>query len=438
MSYKITIVGGGSSMFTPQLIALMIQSKTLQGSTIALMDINPQRLELMDILSRQLVQKTGADLKVESTTDRIEALTGADFVIPTISVGGFDAWEKDLEIPAKYGVFTPYGDSIGPGGIMRAFRHALPMVQMCKDLENVSPKAWVLNYTNPASCLAWVMNRESKIKIVSLCTNTVNMRNEKFMATLVGVKPGELVLPPTIAGINHCSAIIELHMKDGSDAFPLMMKKARHPLMRWGLETHHIMPIVWPHWCEFYPSMSKLKSEYKGRVQGLSLSYGMQVKDMQFETGRIRQWERLVEGWARGEGEASLAAIPPTEPVQVVEIIEALVEDRKEIHGVNIPNHGAIENLPEDAIVEVMGLVSGQSIRPIHAGKLPESIAAFLRLYIASQKLTAEAALTGDRRIALQAFELDPFVAGNLDLDKIPLLLDEMLLAHADNLPQFK
>jgi alpha-galactosidase len=437
MAYKITIIGGGSSMFTPQLMALFIQSQPLQGSTIALMDINPKRLKLMDSLSRQLVQKTGADLKIESTTDRTEALTGADFVIAAISVGGFDAWEKDLEIPAKYGIFTSIGDSIGPGGILRAFRHVLPMVQICKDLEKVSPKAWVFNYTNPATSLAWAMHKESRIKTVSLCTNTVNLRNEKFMATLVGVKPGELVLPPTIAGINHCSAIIELHLKDGSDAFPLMLKKARHPLVRWGLETHHIMPIVWPHWCEFYPAMSKLKSEYKGRAQGLNLSYGMQVKDMQVETGRIRQWEKLVAGWTRGEGEPSIAAIPATEPVQLVEILEALIEDRKEIHGVNVPNHGAIENLPGDAIVEVMALVSGQSIQPIQAGRLPESIAAFQRLYIDSQKLTAEAGLTGDRRIALQAFELDPFVAANLELDKIPQLLDEMLLAHADNLPQF-
>jgi alpha-galactosidase len=437
MPHKITIIGGGSSMFTPQLMSLFIQSKPLQGSTISLMDINPRRLELMDTLSKQLVQKTGADLKVESTTDRTAALTGADYVIVAISVGGFEAWEKDLEIPAKYGVYQSIGDSIGPGGILRAFRHVLPMVQICKDLEKVSPKAWVLNYTNPATTLAWVMNKESNIKVVSLCTNTVNLRSQKFMATLVGVKPGEVVLPPTIAGINHCSAIIELHLKDGSDAFPLMLKKARHPLVRWGLETHHIMPIVWPHWCEFYPMMCKLKSEYKGRIQGLFLSYGMQVKDMQVETGRIRQWEKMVAGWAKGEGEASLAAIPPTEPVQVVEIIEALIEDRQEIHGVNIPNHGAIENLPDDAVVEIMGLVSGQSIRPIHAGRLPESIAAFHRLYIDSQKLTAEAALTGDRRIALQAFESDPFVAATLELEKIPVLMNEMLAAHAENLPQF-
>ncbi|HEY43707.1 MAG TPA: alpha-glucosidase/alpha-galactosidase, partial [Anaerolineae bacterium] len=142
MSHKITIIGGGSSIFTPQLIALFIKSKHLRGSVVTLMDINPQRLELMDILSKHLVEQTGSDLKIESTTDRRQSLEGADFVITTISVGGFDAWENDIEIPAKYGVYQPIGDSVGPGGIMRAFRHVLPMVELCQELEKVSPDAW--------------------------------------------------------------------------------------------------------------------------------------------------------------------------------------------------------------------------------------------------------------------------------------------------------
>lgn len=438
MGYKIALIGAGSSMFTPQLMSLFIQSQPLQGSTIALMDINPQRLELMDSLSRQLVEKAGVDLKIEPTLDRIEALTNADFVVTSVSVGGFDAWEKDIEIPAKYGIFVPYGDSIGPGGIFRAFRHVLPMVQICKDLEKVSPKAWVFNFTNPASALCWAMRKESSIRAVSLCTNTVPLRHEKFMAGLVGVKQGELVIPPTVAGINHCSAIIELHFKDGRDAFPYLRKKARHPVIRWGLENYDILPIVWMHWIEFFPAMCKLAGEYHGRAQGLPLSYGMQIKDMEIEVKRIRQWEDLVGEWVRGEGEPSVNAIPETEPVQLVEILESLIEDRKEVHVVNVPNHGAIENLPDDAIVEVSALVSGQAIEPIHAGRLPEALAAFFRLHIDVQKLTVEAALTGNRRTALQAFELDPFIASTLTLNQTAQMLDEMLLAHAENLPQFK
>ena len=115
MSHKITLIGGGSSTFTPQLMRLFIESEALRGSTIALMDIDSHRLEVMDTLCRQLVQREGAELEIESTTERRESLVGADFVISAISAGGSDAWEKDIEIPAHYGVYMPIADSIGPG-----------------------------------------------------------------------------------------------------------------------------------------------------------------------------------------------------------------------------------------------------------------------------------------------------------------------------------
>ncbi len=437
MPYKIVMIGAGSSMFTPQLVSLMIQSKALQGSTIALMDINPRRLELMDTLTRQLVEKSGLDFKIERTTNRREALTGADFVVTSIAVGGFDAWEKDIEIPARYGIFVPYGDSVGPGGMSRLFRHTLPMVEMCKDLEEVAPRAWVFNYTNPASGLCYAMRQETSIKVISLCTNTVPLRYDKFGATLAGVKPGDVLLPPTVGGINHCSAITRLQLKDGTDAFPLVRKKARHPVVRWALETYNILPIVWPHWIEFYPMLSKPAAPYTGRAQGLALSFGMQVKDMAYETRRITQWEELVARWGRGEGEPDVSAIPETEPVQLVEILEALIEDKKEVHVLNLPNYGAIENMQEDAIVEVGALVSAQSIQPLCVGRLPEGYAAWMRLHVDVQKLAVQAAITGDRRIALQALQLDPFVAGTLTLQQTSQMLDELLSAHAPHLPQF-
>ncbi|MGE5123267.1 MAG: hypothetical protein ACM3H7_02030 [Acidobacteriaceae bacterium] len=438
MSHKIAIFGGGSSIFTPQLIALFSQSQTLRGSTISLMDINQQRLELMDSLARILVEKTGAELTIESTTNRVASLTGADFVITSISVGGFEAWEKDLEIPAKYGIFVPFGDSIGPGGIFRLFRHAGPMTGMCKDLEQVSPHAWVLNYTNPATALCAMMLQESTIKVASLCTNTVPLRNERFMASWVGGKPGDVVIPPPVGGINHCSGILEMRFKDGRDAFPVIRERTRHPLVRWGLETYGILPLVWPHWLEFFPALCRLRSEYKGRVQGLTMDYGMPIKDMTHELERVHKWEQLVASWVKGEGEASLEAIPETEPVQVLDIIEAIIEDRKQVHVVNVKNHGAIDNMPSESVLEVSCLVSGQGIEPIHAGRVPKALAAFWDLHLDVQALSIEAALSGDRRIAQQAFELDPFVSSRLTIHETSQLLDEMLRAHAAHLPQFK
>jgi len=167
---KITIIGGGSSTFTPILMKLLLKSEVLSGSTVTLMDIDPHRLKVMTALSKRLVEEKKADLKIESTTNQRESLVDADFVITAISVGGFDAWEKDIEIPAKYGIYMPICDSIGPGGMMRAFRHIPVLVGVCKDLEEVSPNAWVFNYTNPCTANTRAMNRYSEIKTVGLCT----------------------------------------------------------------------------------------------------------------------------------------------------------------------------------------------------------------------------------------------------------------------------
>jgi alpha-galactosidase len=183
--------------------------------------------------------------------------------------------------------------------------------------------------------------------------------------------------------------------------------------------------------------MGRLEEEYKGRLQGLRMKYGLVVHDMEKERARALHWEQVVGRLARREEEISLDVLPRDESVQVVQIIEALVENRNEIHVVNVPNRGAIDNLPAEAIVEVSSLVGGYGIQPIHVGPLPEPVAATLRQHITVQELTVEAALTGDRHIALQAFLQDPQIAAVLTPEETAALLDELLEAHADHLPQF-
>jgi len=439
MAFKITVIGGGSSTFTPQLMRLFLESKSLRGSTITLMDVDAHRLEVMDRLCQQLVRWEGAELVIESTTDRREALKGTDFVVAAISVGGMDAWEKDIEIPARYGIYMPIADTVGPGGIMRAFRHIPPLVAVCKDLEEVAPNAWVFNYTNPATANCIAMRRASRMQVVSLCTGTTVPRDAKFLADWAGVEPDEVACPAPAGGLNHCAAILALRLKDGRDAFPLIKERVIHPVLQWGLENYNILLYSWVHWTEFYPALCRLEAEYRGRLQGLWMKYGVPVHDMEHERARVRGWEQLVEQWARGDGErVALADLPADESVQVVELIEALVEDRNEIHVVNLPNQGAIENLPREAIVEVSSLVGGYGIRPVHVGPLPEPVAATLRQHITAQELTVEAALSGDRHVALQAFLQDPQIAARLGPEETAALLDELLEAHADYLPQFR
>ncbi len=439
MASKITIIGGGSSTFVPQLMRLFIESRPLAGSTIALMDVDARRLEVMDRLCRLLVDRLGADLRIESTTDRRESLVGADYVITAISVGGMNAWEMDIEIPARYGLYMPTADSIGPGGILRAFRHIPVLAALADDVREVSPDAWVFNYSNPLSSILTAMRRrQPEVKSVGLCTCASIPANAATLAHWAGVAPEEVLVPALSGGLNHCSFMLDVRLRDGSSAFPRMLEHLDEPVTRWGLETYGVLPYCWTHVTEFFPALTQLAEPYTGRLQGLEMGYSMRVHEMEHERERSRRWERLVEEWASGEGAAvSLDVLPSGEAVLVANIIEALMGHRNALYAVNVPNRGAIDNLPAEAIVEVTSVVGGYGIRPLNVGPLPEPIAAMLRAHITTQQLTAEAALSGDYRTALQAFISDPQVQARLPMPQIRALLDEMLQAHRRHLPQF-
>lgn len=441
MPKKITIVGGGSSIFTPQLIKLVISAPLLTGSVICLMDIDERRLQIMDTLARGLVAREGADLVVESTTDQRAALTGADYVIIAIAAGGFEAWEKDIETPGRYGVFMMYGDSIGPGGIMRAFRHIPVLAGVAKHLQEVSPNAWIFNYTNPltANCVAiqQVLGRDSTVKNIGLCTCSGAPRGAAYLANMIDLPAEEVLAPAPAAGLNHCAGIVDLRLNDGRDVLPLFAARTQDHIVRWALEHYHILPYCASHWSEFFPALSRLAEPYQGRAQGLKMQYGLHVYDMDHERAPGQMWSDMAEKYARGEIELSLDMWPKTQAVEVIELIEALLTNANSVHVVNVPNRGAIPNLPDDAVVEISSVVGGYGIRPIQTGPLPEPFAAVLRQHITTQALTVEAALTGDRRTALDAYLSDPNVAARLTYQEASALLDELLVAHARYLPQF-
>ncbi|NOZ29486.1 MAG: hypothetical protein GXP39_15735 [Chloroflexi bacterium] len=439
MGTKITIIGGGSSTFVPQLMRLFIGSEVLAGSTITLMDIDSHRLEVMDRLCRILVEREGADLTIESTTNQRESLVGADFVITAISVGGMDAWEKDIEIPAKYGVYMAIADSIGPGGIMRAFRHIPVLASVADDVSQVAPGAWVFNYSNPVSAIITALRRHRpEVRSVGLCTCASIPRNARYLAEWAQVDPEEILVPAPAAGLNHCAFMLDVRLRDGRSAFPLILEHVEQPVVRWGLETYGVLPYCWSHVTEFFPALSQLEEPYQGRLQGLAMKYGIHVHDMSHERERSERWERLVQAWTSGqEEEVSLDVLPSAEAIEVVEIMEALLTHGNAIHVVNVPNQGAVENLPDDAIVEVNTLVGGYGIQPVHIGALPEPLAATLRNHITTQQLTAEAALTGDYKTALQAFIQDPQTQARLAMEDIEKLMRELFEAHREHLPQF-
>ncbi len=436
---KITIIGGGSSTFVPQLMRLFIESEVLRGSTVTLMDIDASRLETMYRLCTLLVEREGAGLEIECTMRQRESLIGTDFCITAISVGGMDAWEQDIEIPARYGVHMTIGDSVGPGGIMRALRHIPVLADVASDVAEVAPNAWILNYTNPVSSIVTALRRHRpQVKTVGLCSCPSIARNAQYLSDWAGVDPAQLVLPAPVGGINHCAFMLDLRLFDGQSAFPMILERTKLPVVRWALSTYGVLPYCWSHVTEFFPAMSRLAEPYRDRLQGLEMLYGLHVHDMEHERARVAKWERLVEEWSEARGEpVSLSALPSAEAIEVVSVIESLLTNRPVLFGLNLPNRGAIGNLPHDAIVEVTSLVDGYGVRPVHVGVLPQPLATLLQSHITVQQLTADAGLHGDEEAARQAFAHDPQAQACLNLDEIERLRRELFQVHRSHLPQF-
>ena len=425
MGFKVSIIGGGSSSFVPLLLRRLIQSGPLGDSTVTLMDIDEHRLGVMQELGDRLVAGEGSALTVRSTLDQRESLEGADFVIAAISVGGFDAWAEDLEIPGRYGLVMHVADSVGPGGIMRAFRNAPVLAEMARNVAEVAPDAYVFNYTNPAPTEALAMRVAAPgVRSFALCSCTGHPGSAEWLAEQAGVEPGEIARPPVVAGINHCAAVTELRLRDGTDAMPLVREHATNPIVAWALETYGVLPYCWSHWVEHFPQMQRLEGEYAGTAQGVEMRYGIRTHDMGYEKARVAELEGLAATWtAAGAGAVTLADLPTGDEdwgIEVIDIIEAIVENRNQ------------------TFVVVNSAVNGYGIRPISAGPLPEPLAAHLRGYVDFQRHVVKAALSGDRDAAMHAFLLDPNIQARLELEQIGELLDEMLRANEEWLPLFR
>jgi alpha-galactosidase len=417
MATKVTIIGGGSSSFVPLLVRRLMQSTVLGSSQVTLMDVDEGRLGVMQSLADKLIANENSELRVTSTTDQRASLAGADFVIAAISVGGMDAWANDLEIPGRHGIVMHVGDSVGPGGIMRAFRNAPVLADVARNAAEVAPDAWVFNYTNPAPIEALAMRAAApQVRSYALCSCTGHPSSRDWLAHQAGVEPDRIAMPPVVAGINHCASIQQLRLTDGTDAMPLVRERATEPIVKWVLDRYGVLPYCWSHWTEFFPQMQRLEAPYAGTAQGVSMRYGITTHDMAYERSRVRGLEQLAETWtAEGAAPVTLADLPKGDEDEGIEVIDLI-----------------------EAIVEVNAQINAYGIRPIQTGPLPETLAAHLRRFYDFQQQVVLAALSGDREQALHAFMLDPNTASRLDLDQTRTMMDELLEANAQHLPLFR
>ncbi|MBC8228849.1 hypothetical protein H8E77_04790, partial [bacterium] len=377
---------------------------------------------------KSMARHAGADVNIESSTDRCELLPGTDYVIQTIAIGGKSAWEKDLDIPKKYGIIQPVGDSVGPGGVLRAFRILPVVVDICRDMEELCPDAWLLNYSNPNSCVVTAAHQYSKIKVIGLCHGL--MGTQSALAGYLGVPFDETRV--LAAGVNHLNWILEFRVgdKDGLQMVKDKMQKGgpeNDPFKVTFMLFDIYGAIPAPgdrHVAEFFSYFLNQEADY-GKKYGLSLmqSYG---QDQEY-------WAKIKQDI---EEDANIDQYLQKSGEEVIDIIVTMEGmENKVFDAVNLPNCGFVTNLPEGAILEVPAVVGPFGIRGITIGALPSGIASTLSSIIRLQQLTVDAAMTGDRNLAIQAMLADAMVP-SIEIAKA--MLDELIEAHAEHLPQFK
>jgi alpha-galactosidase len=429
---RIVIVGGGSRQWGPKLVTDILTTASLSDANIVLHDIDATSLEPMDRYARIVAEAVGSKATIETTTDRAAALRGADYVVVTISTGGFASMAHDLEIPARYGIRQSVGDSVGPGGISRSLRNIPVLVEIARDMERLCPDAWLLNITNPMTCLTRAVARETSIRVVGLCHEVVIM--SWFVAIACGVQAEDVGF--AITGVNHLPWITELSI-GGEEGFAALRRAvADRPDAKWFADEHALKLALLDrygalpgagdrHVAEFFPWVLTPESDW-GKAWGIHLtSIADRERD---EFGYRGALLEVVDGgktpptWASGE--------------MVAPLIDSLVTDERRELPVNIPNRGQAPYLPTDVVVETMCTVDGDGVRGRDAIEPPEVCAAWIRRHVDAQELTVEAALTGDRDTVCAAMALDP-LCGRADLGEIEAMTDELLAATAAWLPQF-
>ena len=438
---KIAFIGAGSFGFTRNLVRDILTFPALADSTIALMDIDEERLAFIKAAVDKIVAAGGYPAKVIATTSRAEALEGADGVLCTILQGGVDVFRTDIEIPKKYGVDINIGDTRGPSGIFRALRTIPVMLDICKDIERYCPNAYFLNYTNPMAMLCRAMQGESKVKVTGLCHSVQG--TAMMLAGWIGAPYEEITFH--CAGINHQAWYLDF-MWNGKDAYPLIREAVttrpdiyNHEQVRNEMYLHlgyyvtessgHNSEYNW--WFRKRPDLIK---KYCGLVKGSRWNPGQYAYILGEYRKTAKTWKKNIKDWfAKG---APLNLERGQE--YAAYIINAYMGGELFHFNGNVPNAGLIDNLPTDVCVEVPVVASRRGFESVHVGTLPPQLAAMNNLSVAVEEMAVEAALTGDPTMVFHAVAYDPLSAAVLSLAEIKKMVNEMLKKNKPHLPQFK
>ncbi|MCO6452496.1 MAG: alpha-glucosidase/alpha-galactosidase [Caldilineales bacterium] len=435
---KITFIGAGSTVFAKNLLGDILSYPELADSVIGLYDIDLERLRTTEIVAHRIAQALGAHPTVLASTDRRTALDGADYVITMFQVGGYrPSTVIDFDIPRKYGLRQTIADTLGIGGIMRGLRTIPVLLDVVADMEALCPDALLLNYVNPMAMLCWAMSRASDIRTVGLCHSVQG--TAKDLAADLGIPADEINY--LCAGINHMAFYLRFE-HNGRDLYPALKEvgeagsygarykglpdHVRYEMLR---RTGYFVTESSEHFSEYVPWF--IKRDRPDLIERYEIPLDEYIERCELQ---INLWEYQKSLYEKGEA-----------PITVERsheygsgIIHSMETGEPRVVYGNVANHGLIDNLPQGCCVEVPCLVDKNGIQPTKIGSLPPHLAALMRTNINVQELTVEAALMGKREHIYHAAMLDPHTAAELDLDQIWHLVDDLIEAHGDWLPEFQ
>jgi len=425
----IVFLGAGSVVFTRQLLTDLLRLPDLPVLDIALHDVDAERLKVARLTAENVARQLGREVRVTATADRREALAGADFVINMIQVGGIAATRIDLELPARRGLRQTIGDTTGVGGVFRALRAFPVLTGIARDMRELCPDAWFLNYTNPMAMNVWWMSRIAPdLKAVGLCHSVYWTVND--LCDLVGVP-----LEGThyrAAGVNHQAWLTEWR-RDGEDLYPRLRERiAADPELARRVRVEIFRRIG------YYPTET---SEHSSEYLDWFLRDDAQIERFRLEPlqylgiseGNVREFEQARATLAAG-GDLPLHEAGDAAEYAPQIIHSILTGAEREIH-VNVPNRGYIDNLPQGAVVEVPATVDGSGVHPIAWGDVWPAGAALNRTYLSVAELAVRAAAEGDPELVRRAVLVDPNASSTLTPAEIWELCDELTAAHAALLP---
>jgi alpha-galactosidase len=436
---KVAFIGAGSFEFTRNLVRDILTFPALRDATIALMDIDAERLEMSRRAVARIVEAGQYPARITATMDRREALRNADGVVITILAGGVNVWRHDVEVPKKYGVDINVGDTRGPSGIFRALRTIPVMLGILSDIERFCPHAVVLNYTNPMAMLCHAMQEKTEVSVTGLCHSVQG--TAAMLARWIDAPMEEVTY--RCAGINHQAWYLQYDW-NGEDAYPLIRRAVRERPEIYNEEQ--VRNEMFLHLDYYVTESSGHNSEYvawfrkrpdlveKYCTHGTGWNPGRHAYILDEYVRRDGEWRRDIERWLS----------EPTVDLErgseyAASIFNAVFGDNVmyEFNG-NIRNTGLIDNLPAGCCVEVPVIASKRGLDPIHVGPLPEHLAIINNVNARIEDLAVTASLEGDPRKVYHAICMDPLTSAVLSLEETKEMTDELFAKNREWLPQFR